>query len=67
MPTKNSGLTCSACASAGLPVQSPSGIASSRGAVGWMKGLPKKKARPVPKLMMAMPTAMSFTFGSLQM
>jgi hypothetical protein len=37
------------------------------GALGWMKGLPKKKARPVPSIIMAMPTAMSFTLGSLQM
>ena len=36
MPTKNSGLTCKACATAGLPLQPPSGIASRRGAVGWM-------------------------------
>ncbi len=45
MPTKNSGLTSSACASAGLPVQSPRWIESRCGALGWMKGLPKKKAR----------------------
>ena len=36
MPTKNSGLTSSACARLALPVQPPSGMESSRGAVGWM-------------------------------
>ncbi len=32
-----------------------------------MKGLPKKKARPVPNSISAMPMATSFTFGNLQM
>ena len=31
-----------------------------------MKGLPKKNASPMPNVIMAMPTAMSFTLGSLQ-
>jgi hypothetical protein len=31
-----------------------------------MKGLPKKKARPEPKSIRAMPIAMSLTFGNLQ-
>ena len=64
MPTKNSGLTRSATDSAGSPVQSASAIAGRRGACGWMNGLPKKNARPVPSVIIAMPTAMSFTLGS---
>ena len=31
-----------------------------------MKGLPKKKARPEPNSIIAMPMAMSLTFGSEQ-
>ena len=37
------------------------------GALGWMKGLPRKKARPVPNSISAMPVAMSLTRGSWQM
>ena len=46
--------------------QPPSEIAGRSGATGWMYGLPKKKARPMPKSISAMPTAMSLTRGNLQ-
>ena len=36
MPTKNSGLTWSALFRLASSLQNPSGIESSRGAVGWM-------------------------------
>ena len=64
-PTKNSGFTCSADCTAGLSDQPPSGSDGSRGALGWMKGLPRKKASPVPNSIMAMPMAMSFTLRQL--
>jgi hypothetical protein len=46
-----------------LLLKKPSGIAPSRGAVGWIRGLPRKKASPTPSSIMAMPSAMSFTRG----
>ncbi len=61
MPTRKSGLICRAAFSAGSLVQKPRSIACSMGAAGWISGLPKKKARPVPKIISAMPTAMSLT------
>ena len=66
MPTISSELICSAVAICWLPVQAPSENEPSRGADGWMYGLPKKNATPVPNSIIAMPTAMSFTRGSLQ-
>ncbi len=66
MPTKNSGLMRRASARALSPVQSASGIEGRCGAWGWMKGLPKKNARPVPSVIMAMPIAMSLTRRSEQ-
>jgi len=66
MPMKNSGLISSAERTCGSDDQPPSEIEGRCGACGWMKGLPKKKARPVPNSIMAMPIAMSFTLGSLQ-
>ncbi len=36
------------------------------GACGWISGLPRKNARPVPNSISAMPTAMSLTRGKLQ-
>ena len=65
-PTKNSGLICSADWTAGLSDHRPSCSDGRRGAFGWMYALPRKKARPVPNSIMAMPMAMSFTLGSLQ-
>ena len=56
----------SAACTCGVLDQPPSGIAGRSGADGWMKGLPKKKARPEPNSIMAMPMAMSLTFGNLQ-
>jgi hypothetical protein len=53
-------LTC------GMSDQKPSGIAGRSGADGWMKGLPRKKASPVPNSISAMPIAMSFTLGNEQ-
>ena len=46
--------------------QKPNGMAGRAGAEGWMKGLPKKNARPVPNSISAMPMAMSLTRGNLQ-
>ena len=41
-------------------------MAGSVGAAGWISGLPKKKASPVPSSISAMPTAMSLTPRSEQ-
>jgi hypothetical protein len=41
----------------------PKGMDGRLGATGWMKGLPKKNASPIPKSMSAMPMAMSLTRG----
>src|SRR5215831_2965453 len=65
-PTKNSALTSSAARSWGDDDQKPSEIDGSIGALGWMYGLPKKNARPMPSNIMAMPSATSLTRGSLQ-
>ena len=56
----------SAACTCGLLDQPPKGIAGRSGADGWMNGLPKKKARPEPNSISAMPMAMSLTFGNLQ-
>ena len=56
----------SAARTCGTSDQKPSGIAGSIGAEGWMNGLPKKKARPMPNSIRAMPMAMSLTRGNLQ-
>src|SRR5258708_10020546 len=48
MPMRNSGFTCSADCSCGSELQSPKEIEGRLGAFGWMNGLPRKKARPVP-------------------
>mgnify|MGYP003694492193 CR=1 FL=1 len=67
MPTKNIGLISKAERIAGLSLQLPSGSPGSIAARGSMNGLPRKNARPMPKMNSAMPTAMSLTRGRLQM
>ena len=62
---RNSGFTWSAARTWGESLHAPSGIAGSMAAFGWMYGLPRKNARPVPNSISPMPTAMSFTRGRL--
>ena len=50
---------------AGESLQPPRAIVGSLGACGCTKGLPRKNARPEPKMKSAMPTAMSLTRGRL--
>ncbi|MGY4161960.1 hypothetical protein ACVINW_007802 [Bradyrhizobium sp. USDA 4461] len=56
-----------AARSCGTSLHQPKSIAGSRAAVGSISGLPRKKARPVPSSISAMPTAMSLTRGNEQM
>lgn len=65
-PMKNSTLILSAAWICGVLDQPPSWIEGSFGATGWMKDLPRKNAMPRPNCIMAMPMAMSLTFGNLQ-
>src|ERR1700722_11954429 len=64
-PTTKSALICSAERTSGELDQKPRSMAGSFGALGWMNGLPRKKARPVPNEMSAMPIATSLTRGRL--
>src|SRR5258708_38677454 len=66
IPTKNSGLTSSALLRLGLSVQPPSGKEGKRGGVGWVYGLPEKKATPRPNSVMGVPREKSVPFGGLQ-
>ena len=65
-PARNSTLTRSAACTCGRSDHQPRLIAGRSGATGWMKGLPKKNASPVPSSISAMPMAMSLTRGSEQ-
>ncbi|OHV14801.1 hypothetical protein BK022_23750 [Methylorubrum extorquens] len=66
-PARNSTLTRNAAWTCGRSDQKPKGIAGSGGAEGWMKGFPRKKARPEPNSISAMPIATSLTRGKRQM
>src|SRR5688572_11440154 len=65
-PIRNSTLTFNAACTWLEFDHQPKGIAGRSGADGWMNGLPKKKARPDPNSISAMPMAMSLTLGNLQ-
>ena len=65
-PARNRTLTLSAAWTCGLSLHQPKGIAGKSGATGWIYGLPKKNARPIPSSIIAMPVAMSLTLGSRQ-
>ena len=65
-PIRNRALTLSAACTCGRSDHQPRPMAGRSGATGWMYGLPKKKARPMPSSISAMPMAMSFTRGNEQ-
>ena len=53
-----------AARAAGSEMCAPRSITGSCGAIGATNCLPKKKATPLPKMIIAMPAAMSFTPGN---
>src|SRR6185312_3769593 len=62
-PSTNSAFTRRAERTGAEPDHHPSDTAGKCGAVGPTSGLPRKKARPTPNSISAIPTAMSFTGG----
>ena len=63
IPMRKRGQILKADCTAEISIQLAKEIPGNWGAAGLIKGLPKKKAIPLPKIIMAIPTATSLTLG----